>query len=253
MSDIGAAAGNGRHGATGPPGTSVIPVRYRHGVTGEAARTVHLVPSRRADGGPAARALCGTLLRPVEVELVEPDRGMPCTLCLLNRGSTPCGPAPPPDPVSRPRPIPPRGGPQAPEYPGRPADPAAYRALGWPVTTRGADILLTLGREATALLIPAVLAEPVREILTARRSTPAVLVHPYAPDYQVLLAGERYGVPLPWPNGVHEVTGALPLPPSPTPRGPVIWQQLPPQHALPGCREIDVLAALRTQLSSRTG
>lgn len=127
--------------------------------------------------------------------------------------------------------------------------PTDYHSLGWPVTIRYNQILLTLGDEATALLLPDDLAESVRMILTDRRSPPPLLVHPYAPEHQVLLAGERYGIPLPWPSVVHEITGILPLPPSTTPLGPVRWRQLPERHTLPGCREIDVLSALHTALS----
>lgn len=34
------------------------------------------------------------------------------------------------------------------------------------------------------------------------RHRPGQLIHPYSPEHQVLLAGEPYGVPLPWPSGV---------------------------------------------------
>lgn len=45
------------------------------------------------------------------------------------------------------------------------------------------------------------------------------------------------------------VTGTLLLPPTVTTRGPITWTQLPEPDALRLCREIDVLAALRTALN----
>lgn len=77
---------------------------------------------------------------------------------------------------------------------------------------------------------------------------PVVLTHPYAPEHRVMLAGEPYGVMLPWPPGVHRITGTLLLPPTVTPRGPLTWVCPPQPDALRLCREIDILAALRTAL-----
>jgi hypothetical protein len=75
-----------------------------------------------------------------------------------------------------------------------------------------------------------------------------VLVNPGTPQEWVLLAGEPFGVPLPWPPGVRLLTGTLPLPPSATPFGPVRWQRRPTTPDLAGCREIDVFGAVRTTL-----
>ncbi|MPZ67490.1 MAG: hypothetical protein GEU83_19015 [Pseudonocardiaceae bacterium] len=72
--------------------------------------------------------------------------------------------------------------------------------------------------------------------------------HNGAPEHRVLLAGEPYGVPLPWPAGVHPVTGMLPLPPSVTPLGPIHWYEPPHDPDLRACREIDIFGAVRTTL-----
>ncbi|MGH4021486.1 MAG: hypothetical protein ACRDT0_20095 [Pseudonocardiaceae bacterium] len=129
-----------------------------------------------------------------------------------------------------------------------PADPTAYEKWGWPVTACGDQVLLTLDAEATALALPTGLVEAVTPILAALDRSAPVLVHPGAPQHRVLLAGEPFGVPLPWPAGVHTVTGALPLPPSTTPLGPITWHQPPSTPDLRTCREIDIFGAVRTTL-----
>ncbi|MGH3930779.1 MAG: hypothetical protein ACRDTF_12460 [Pseudonocardiaceae bacterium] len=126
---------------------------------------------------------------------------------------------------------------------------AGYRAWGWPVTVHCGRIRLNLDGDTTALIIPFLLAAEVTAILAQRRCPKPVLVHPYAPEHHILLAAERFGVPLPWPPCVRQVTGALLLPPTVTPRGPITWIRPPPPNALRLCREIDVLAALRTALN----
>ncbi len=68
----------------------------------------------------------------------------------------------------------------------------------------------------------------------------------------MLLAGEPYPVALPWPPGVDRITATLLLPPTLTPRGPLRWVHPPCENSLGLCREIDVLAAMRTALSDRT-
>ncbi|MGH3777964.1 MAG: hypothetical protein ACRDRR_19895, partial [Pseudonocardiaceae bacterium] len=83
---------------------------------------------------------------------------------------------------------------------------------------------------------------------TRRLACPLSLVHPDTPEHRVLLAGERYGVALPWPPGVHRASGTLPLPPTKTARGAVTWVHPPEADALRLCREVDVFAALRTAL-----
>ncbi len=122
----------------------------------------------------------------------------------------------------------------------------AYRELGWPVTLRGEQVSLNLDLDldAVALVIPAVLAAQVAEILTGRHCPPPVLAHPVLSAHRVLVAGERYPVALAWPAGVHRVTGTLLLPATVTVHGPVRWVRPPQPHALKLCREFDVCAAL---------
>lgn len=124
----------------------------------------------------------------------------------------------------------------------------AYQAWGWPITLRRNQVWLILQSDTIALIIPAPLTAQVTAILCQRRCPPPVLVHPDAPEHRVLLAGEPYGVDLPWPPGVHRARGALLLPPTRTPRGPVTWVHPPQPDALQLCREVDVFAALRTAL-----
>jgi hypothetical protein len=51
-------------------------------------------------------------------------------------------------------------------------------------------------------------------------SPPPVLGHPAMPTHQVIIAGDRFPVPLYWPDGVHRRTGTVLLrPPSPTTAG----------------------------------
>lgn len=107
------------------------------------------------------------------------------------------------------------------------------------------QVWLALGAEAVALMVPTAPAARAAALLTERRCPPAMYAHPYAPEHQVLLAGEPYGVALPWPPGVHPVATSVLLPPTMTPRGPITWTRAPLPNALTLCREIDVLAALR--------
>ncbi|MGH8920652.1 MAG: hypothetical protein ACRD0H_20350 [Actinomycetes bacterium] len=123
-----------------------------------------------------------------------------------------------------------------------------YQVWGWPVTVCGDQVLLTVGVEVTALVLPAGLAEAVTAILASRDRRAPVLVNPDAPKDRVLLAGEPYGVALPWPTRVRIVTGTLPLPPSATPSGPVRWQRRPTTPDLTECREIDIFGAVHTTL-----
>ncbi len=223
--------GTGSHAAvTGA--RPVTLVRYRPGVVGETARTVHLVPLPL--GGPAGvvTAVCGTLLRREDVEPVTPGQGMPCTVCLISHVAD--GPPPPPATTGNARVDPDPG-----------AATARYRAWGWPVTLHRDQIRLTLDGEILALIIPALRATEVIAILATRRCPVPVLAHPDAPEHRILLVAERFGVAMPWPPCVREVTGTLSLPPTVTSRGPITWIQLPEPDALPLCREIDVFAALR--------
>lgn len=218
-------------------------LRYRPGVVGESSRMVHVVPLPLVgEAGVAGVALCGALLCPDEVETVRPGHGMPCSLCLISHIGAGTSPTPADTPAttdssevisSDTRPL---------------AAAIGYRVWGWPVVLRGDQLWLNLEPDTVALIIPLPLAEQVIAILNQRRCPPLVLVHPDTPEHRVLLAGERYGVALPWPPGVHRSTGTVPLPPTMTPRGPVTWMHSPEQDALRLCREVDVFAALRTAL-----
>lgn len=230
--------GNGTGNPAGVVGSRpVILVRYRPDRAGQTARTVHLAPL--PDGGQpgALTGLCGIPLHPEDVEQVTPGEGMPCDLCAVSHLSV----------------LPPETAPEAAApTSGLDAGPseaeAVYCEWGWPVTLRRDPVWLGLGATAVALMIPAVLAARVATVLTGRRCLPAMFVHPYAPEQRILLAGEPYPVPLPWPAGMYRVSTSVLLPPTMTPRGPLTWARPPHPDALALCREIDVLGALRTVL-----
>lgn len=248
-------AGMNGAGPLSPPGDraaavscqdAVALVRYRPDTATQAGRTVHLLPGGRSATTAVAGAvttLCGALLVCAQIETVNPGEGMPCTMCLLLRCS--CAPA--------------IGGKASGEAAAArrgglasPAVAVGYRAWAWPVIQSGDQVLLVVEEAAVATIIPAGLAVDVVSILTAQRCPVAVLVHPHVPEHRVLLSGEPYGVPLPWPPQVHTATGTIPLPPTVTPRGPVTWTRSPQPHALRMCREIDVFAAVRTALRAPT-
>ena len=236
MSGSNAHGGPG-HGAVSAGSRPVVLVRYRPGVRGHTARTVHVIPLPTDMQADAVRALCGVLLRLHDIETVAPGEGMPCAVCVINHTSdtTPAVKLHASDPDSSDVPCPIGG--------------VTYRAWGWPVSCHRDQTWLSLTTDVVALVIPALLAAEVSVILAARRCPPLVLVHPEAPGYWFVLAGERYGVVLPWPPGVHRATGAhLLLPPTVTPRGPVTWVHSPLPDALQLCREVDVFAAVRTAL-----
>ncbi|MCA1695768.1 MAG: hypothetical protein LC749_14140 [Actinobacteria bacterium] len=191
--------------------------------------------------GAAGVALCGVLLCVGQVEAVTLGEGVPCSLCLVSQVS-----AGPPPPGDLPAPAPPADITSSDTRPLAAA--VGYRVWGWPVTSRGDQVWLRLEPDAVALVVPVLLAERVTAILTQRRCPPLVLVHPDAPEHRVLLAGEPYGVGLPWPTGVHRVGGTVSLPPTKTARGPVTWVYPPEADALRLCREVDVFGALRTAL-----
>ncbi|MGH3697521.1 MAG: hypothetical protein ACRDRX_26670 [Pseudonocardiaceae bacterium] len=233
--------GNGPH-LTVTHARPLVLLRYRPGIVGETARTVHLAPLP-TDGTGAISAYCGAL-HPDQVETVTPGHGMPCTRCVLSHVSTD-GTQTTEDPTA------------APALPSQdsvdvtPLTAATcYQAWGWPVSLRRDHVWLHLGGHTVALVIPMPLAPQVVAILRQRRCSPPVLAHPYVPEHYVLLAGERYGVSLPWPPGIHRVTATLLLPPTITSRGPITWIHPPEPDALQLCREIDVVAAVRTALSS---
>ncbi|MGH3692675.1 MAG: hypothetical protein ACRDRX_01495 [Pseudonocardiaceae bacterium] len=225
MTGIEAHAGpaSGPGAAAGP----VVLVRYRHGVVGETARSVHLVPLSTGVRASAVRALCGTVLMLAEMDTVTPGEGMPCTACVLDRMSVVAAEE---EPLS-----------------GSAED--DVQEWNWPVTLHHGQLRLRLGDEVSAHAIPVRLGVDVTRILRRRRCAPAVLAHPYAPDHRIVLTGEKYEVALPWPAGVHRVTGVLLLPPTGTPRGPITWTQSPRADSLQRCREIDLFGALRTALS----
>ncbi|MGH3770030.1 MAG: hypothetical protein ACRDRW_01285 [Pseudonocardiaceae bacterium] len=219
----------------------MVLLRYRPGVVGETGSTVHLVPPPpECQASTAGVALCGSLLRQDLVETVSPGQGIPCALCMINRrrrASTPPAPATP-SPAGR---I------------SRTTDPltaaGCYRAWGWPVTLRGDQAWLDLEPDTVALTIPAPLATHATRILTQWDCPPpALMIHPDAPEHRVILATERHSMAPPYPRSVHRSTGALPLPPTVTPRGPLTWVHPPQAGPLRLCREFEVFAALRTAL-----
>lgn len=201
----------------------LVLVRARHSVGDEAGPTAHLalLPGGSEPAVGAVGTVCGALLAVEQIEIVAPGVGVPCTPCLLYQDRT----SHPPSPAA-----------------------ASYQEWGWPVTACGDQVLLALGADAVALALPAGLVEAVTAILAARDRAAPVLAHPGAGEYRVLLTGEPYGVPLPWPAGVVPVTGMVALPPSPTVSGPVRWHQPPADPDLRACREIDVFGAVRTTL-----
>ncbi|MPZ66863.1 MAG: hypothetical protein GEU83_15600 [Pseudonocardiaceae bacterium] len=116
------------------------------------------------------------------------------------------------------------------------------------MTLRRDQVTLDLDRQVVPLLIPTDLTTDVTAILAARRCPAPILAHPDVSEHRVLLAGEPFDAALPWPPGVAQVTGTLPIPPTVTPRGPVTWIEPPQPDALRLCREIDLFAAVRTTL-----
>ncbi len=221
----------------------LVLLRYRSGVVGQSARTVHLAPLPTGEAS-EVRALCGALLPSDHVETLSPGEGMPCTGCLLSPrlpGGTPASPTG--NPAMTPALRPEDDTDLLPQVLA-----TRYQAWGWPVILRGDHVWLSLGQDTVAVMIPVSLAVEVTAILRKRRCPPPVLAHPYAPEHQVLLAGERYGVELPWPPGVHRVSETLLLPPTVTARGPITWLHPPEPDALQLCREVDIVAALRTVL-----
>ncbi len=173
-----------------------------------------------------------------DIETVTPGEGMPCTVCFITHvtSTTPLGEPPTDDSASASQQLAAGG--------------AAYREWGWPVTVHRDQTRLSLHHEVSALTIPVLLGTEVTKILARRGCAPAVLAHPDTPERHTLLTGERYGVTLPWPHQVHQVTGLLLLPPTMTPRGPITWIRRPQEDSLRLCREIDLFGALRTALNS---
>lgn len=222
-------------------GGPVLLVRYRPGIVGETARTVHVVASPtdgRVDG---VGARCGAVLLPGEIEAVAPGEGMPCAVCVLHCvADTALDETPPSSGLDR-------------ADPARPVSSGVtYQQWGWPVTLHRDQVRLSLDRGVSALMIPIGLGAEVIPVLIRQRCAPPVLAHPYALEHHIVLTGERYGIRLPWPEQVHQVTGVVLLPPTRTPRGPITWITTPQSDSLHLCREIDLFAALRSTVNSET-
>lgn len=215
----------------------VVAIQQRAGTVEDTDRPVHLaVLSARPMLGMIS-TLCGAMLTLEPVETADLGVSMACISCVMLRATTE-------RPVTSVGALPPGG----PTPIRRRASPEGYAALGWPITVRGDQVLLTLGGDVSALVLPTTLAEQTVEILAGRARPAPVLANPYAPEHRILITGESFGIPLPWPDEVHAATGQLPLPPTVTPRGAVTWAHLPDGHALSFCREIDVCDAIRTAL-----
>ena len=195
---------------------AVLATRYRAGAAADATRPVHLVPLPVQTAVGAVGAFCGELLSLPKLEAVESGQGVACPMCVLQHGATTQAPRSKTD----------------------------YSSQDWPVQMQGEQLVLPLGHCATAHLLPMDLAAAITPILAALDRPVPVLIHPDAPGCGVVIAGEPYGVPLPWPETA-QVVGMLPLPPSRTPHGPVHWYQDAPHHPLTTCREIDVFSAMR--------
>jgi hypothetical protein len=112
-----------------------------------------------------------------------------------------------------------------------------YREWGWPVTCHRDQVWLSLEPDAE-----------VSVIFPARRCLPPGPVHPEAPGRRFVLAGERYGVALPWLPGMRRFTGALLVALTVRPRGLVTWMHPPRPDAVQLCWEVDVFAAVQTAL-----
>ena len=219
-------------GATAVPDQPVMLVRHRARVANQPARTVHLVPLPETCEAGSVGTLCGALLSTESLEIVTLGEGAPCTMCILNRAATTM--------------LPPVGNADSAE----PRCAADYETWNWPVTRHRDQIRLNLHQSVTAIAIPITIISAVIELLTAQHCAPAVLAHPYCSAHRIVLTGEAFWAALPWPTGVHRVTGALMLPPTVTPRGPVTWVQSPREDSLRLSREIDVFGALRAVLST---
>lgn len=219
----------------------VVLSRYRPEAAMGAVRPVHLIPLPVRGMAGTLGALCGTRLSAEQIETLTPGEGLPCTLCFVAHLSG--GGAPPP--VTAPA----HGIGSA---PGLLAAAAHYRAVGWPATLRHNQVSLSLTDEAVALIMPTTMAAEVTTILATRRCPAPVLAHPHAPDHRIVVVGEPFGAPLPWPDEVHTTTGSLLLPPTCTPLGPVTWAHPPQDHALNCCREIDVFGAVLALAQSGT-
>ena len=210
-------------------------VRHRPDHTHQSTHTVHLAPLPNRHLADTLGTLCGALLSLDDIDTVISSQGMPCTLCLLHHIT-----------ATAPALTPPADNPDN-DNAGLITG-ATYHAWAWPVTQHRDQTRLRLDCDASAIAIPIPLSTEVLQLLTIRHCDPAALAHPYTPEHHLILTGERFPAPLPWPPGVHQITGTLTLPPAITPRGPITWTRSPHQNSLHLSREIDVFGALRAIL-----
>lgn len=203
---------------------SAVLLRAQRGGCDETGHAVHVAPlpiGLEHASTAVVGTLCGALCPLDQVETVASGVGMPCSRCTQEPDDAPCS--------------------------------TAYQEWGWPVAAAGDGLLLILGASVTALALSRQLVDEIAPILTSRDRQPAVLAHPAAPEHPIVLVGEPFGVPLPWPAAVRSVCGAVPLPPTVTAFGPVHWVQPPHGCGLANCREIDVFGAVRTTLFHGAG
>lgn len=214
----------------------MVLVRYRPGVIGNTARIVHAVALPTVvQTATVITALCDTVLRAGDLETVALGEGMPCIACVLQCVAEAA--------VTE---TPPQNGPQWTDPQGSALEGITYQQWGWPVTQHRNQVRLHLDHTASAVMLPTPLGARLIPVLIQRRCAPPVLAHPYLPDHRIVLTGEQFGLPLPWPAQVHQITGILPLPPTPTPRGPITWITTPHPDSLHLCREIDLFTALHS-------
>ncbi|MGH3871841.1 MAG: hypothetical protein ACRDSR_10075 [Pseudonocardiaceae bacterium] len=209
----------------------VLAARYRAGVNAELSHPAHLLPTPVCVAAGPVGALCGALLWPRQLETVQPGQGAVCSMCTRQQAT-----------AIR---LPPADARTSTGEHATGPDGTTYSALGWPVHLRGDHVVLPLRHDTAAHVVPVELVETIMPILTSLDRPVAVLLHPDAPGNGIVITGEPYGVPLPWPDTVQTVSGMLVLPPSETPHGPVSWWYQAPAHALGTYREIDIFAAVR--------
>ena len=218
-----------------PVAQPMMLVRYRPGHTGQTTQAVHLVPIPNRHVAGTIGTLCGGVLSLEDIETVSSSQGMPCTMCILNHVTATASAVEPP-----------ANSPDS-DY-AELINGVAYQAWAWPVTQHWDQIRLRLDGDVSVIAIPLPLSTKVIQLLTARHCDPAALAHPDTPEHHLILTGERFPTPLPWPPGVYQITDTLTLPPTITPRGPITWIRAPHADSLQLSREIDVFGALRAIL-----
>jgi hypothetical protein len=205
---------------------------------GQTTHVMHLasLPDRHVAG--TVDTLCGAVLSvdDIDIDTVTSSPGMPCTLCLLHHitATAPAVVTPVDSPDSHDAGL---------------LNEVTYQSWAWPVTQHRDQLRLRLDCDISAIAIPLPLSTEIIQLLTVRHCDPAVLAHPDTPDHHLILTGEKFPTPLPWPPGVHQITDTLTLPPTNTPHGPITWIRPPHQDSPHLSREIDVFAALRAILS----